>query len=106
MAFRFAPLQGETFLQRVPGPERTGLRESLVVLTGDGQVLERSQAVLHILHRFGGGWRWLGRLGRSVPRALADALYDWIARIRHRIFKQPVELCPRMNPGQRSRFDP
>ena len=29
-----------------------------------------------------GPWRWLGRVGRLVPNAIGDRLYDWVQRNR------------------------
>lgn len=55
-AFRFAPLQGETFAARVPAEMRRLLPDSLVVLTEGGETLVRSAAVLYVLGRLGGLW--------------------------------------------------
>lgn len=104
-AFRFAPLGGVTFHHRLTPEHRAGLPDSVVILTASGDVLSRSKAVLHILHALGGGWRLLGWMGQILPRFLADAVYDCIARIRHRLFEKPVDICPVMNSEQRKRFD-
>jgi len=102
--FRFAPLGGETFNVQVPESWRASLPSSIVVKTGDGRLLVRSAAILHILDRLGGLWRVLGIVGRSVPRSLRDSLYDWIARIRHKLFARPADVCPVLPPALRSRF--
>ena len=103
--FRFAPLHGDSFQAHIPSALRTGLPDSVVIFSAGGAVLVRSQAVLHILHRLGGGWRALGWMGRILPRFVADGLYNFIARIRHRLFKKPQDVCPMMSPEQRKRFD-
>jgi predicted DCC family thiol-disulfide oxidoreductase YuxK len=105
-AFRFAPLQGETFQALVPPKEREALPLSLVVQTEKGALLTRSSGVLHILQRLGGVWRLLAGLVVLLPASLRDRLYDGVARIRHRLFAQPAELCPLMPPSLRTRFDP
>lgn len=105
-AFRFAPLQGETFQSRMPAERRAGLPDSIVILTGDGSLLIRSDASIHILLRLGGAWRFFGNLLALVPRPLRDAGYDFIARIRYRVFGTRDDLCPIMPPGLRARFDP
>src|SRR5579862_1439446 len=56
-AFRFAPLQGSTFVEKLPPSQRAGLPDSVIVLTNEGQLLTRSDAFLHILRRLDGGWR-------------------------------------------------
>jgi predicted DCC family thiol-disulfide oxidoreductase YuxK len=105
-AFRFAPLQGPTFEARVPAERRSGLPDSIVVLTADGSLLVRSNAFLHILRRLGGGWKMLGGVLAVVPRLVLDVAYDFIARIRFRIFGTRQDWCPVVSPDLRARFDP
>jgi predicted DCC family thiol-disulfide oxidoreductase YuxK len=104
--FRFAPLQGETFLARVAAERRAGLPDSVVVLTRDGELLVRSDASLHILRRLGGGWRALAAVLGVIPRVLRDLVYDFVARIRYRVFGKRDDLCPIVPPELRVRFDP
>jgi len=105
-AFRFAPLQGPTFEARVPAERRGGLPDSIIVLTNEGALLARSDAALHILRRLGGGWKVLAGAFAVIPRALRDAAYNFIARIRYSIFGKRDDLCPIMPPDLRARFDP
>jgi predicted DCC family thiol-disulfide oxidoreductase YuxK len=105
-AFRFAPLQGPTFEARVPAERRAGLPDSIVVLTNEGALLVRSDAFLHILRRLGGGWKTLAGALALIPRALRDAAYDFIARIRYSVFGKRDDLCPIVPPDLRARFDP
>ena len=105
-AFRFAPLQGETFQALLSAKERDALPLSLVVQTEKGTLLTRSSAVLHILRRLGGGWRLLAGVLVLLPVRLRDALYDGVAHIRLHIFARPAEVCPLMTPQLRARFDP
>jgi predicted DCC family thiol-disulfide oxidoreductase YuxK len=105
-AFRFAPLQGPTFQAQVPANRRAGLPDSIVVLTQSGELLVRSDAFLHILGRLGGGWRILAGLFSVIPRPARDMVYDFVARIRYRIFGKRDELCPIVPPDLRKRFDP
>jgi predicted DCC family thiol-disulfide oxidoreductase YuxK len=105
-AFRFAPLQGATFQSRVPASRRAGLPDSVVVLTADGTLLVRSSAFLHILRRLGGRWKSLGGTLGLIPRPVRDMVYDFIARIRYRVFGTRDDLCPVVPPDLRGRFDP
>jgi predicted DCC family thiol-disulfide oxidoreductase YuxK len=105
-AFRFAPLGGATFLERVPEAERSGLPDSLVLRTEEGALLTRSAAVLHVLRRLGGFFRLLAALGGIVPGVLRDALYDFVARVRFRLFARPDDVCPLVPRDQRARFLP
>lgn len=95
-AFRFAPLQGQTL--------PPGLPDSVIVRSGEGTLLSRSDAVLHVLARLGGFWRAFGAIGRGVPRPLRDAAYDAIARLRYRVFGRKTEACPVIPADLRSRF--
>jgi predicted DCC family thiol-disulfide oxidoreductase YuxK len=104
-AFRFAPLQGETFLARVPAGRRDGLPDSMVVQTNDALLLVRSDACVHVLRRLGGGWRIIAAVLAAIPRPLRDALYDFVARVRYRTFGRRSDLCPTVPPELRRRFD-
>ena len=105
-AFRFAPLQGETFQARISADRRAGLPDSIVVLISDGALLVRSSAFIHILRRLGGGWNFLASIINIIPRAIRDAAYDFIARIRYRAFGKRDDVCPVTPPELRARFDP
>ncbi len=105
-AFRFAPLGGATFLERVPADRRAGLPDSIVLLTGEGALLARSAAVLRMLRRLGGVWAVAGVIASLVPRVLRDAAYDFIARVRYKLFRRPQNACPLLPPELRARFDP
>ncbi len=105
-AFRFAPLQGETFQRLVAEEQRAGLPDSVVVLTHDGELLVRSAAFLHILRRLGGAWTVLAAVLGVIPRRLLDFVYDFVARIRYRVFGRREEVCPIMPAELRARFDP
>lgn len=105
-AFRFAPLQGETFRARVAAEHRAALPDSLVVLAADGSLRVRSEAIRHILRRLGGGWKILAAVMGVVPSALRDAAYDGVAALRYRVFGRKREGCPAGAPEWRARFDP
>lgn len=103
--FRFAPLQGTTFQALVPENERAGLPDSIVILTNDGRLLIRSDGVLHVLCRMGGFWKFAAIMASVVPRPVRDAVYNFVARIRYRVFGKRVDVCPVMPPDLRARFD-
>jgi predicted DCC family thiol-disulfide oxidoreductase YuxK len=105
-AFRFAPLQGGTFQARVRADRRSGLPDSLAVQVEGGALLVRSNACVHILRRLGGGWRIVAALIAVIPRPLRDAVYEFIAAIRYRVFSRRNDLCPIVPAELRERFDP
>jgi predicted DCC family thiol-disulfide oxidoreductase YuxK len=105
-ALRFAPLLGERFREVVPAELQRALPDSLVLVTHEGEALDKSRAVLYALARLGGLWRLLAWCGQALPVALADPLYDAVARVRHRLFAAPEEACPLLPPQLRVRFDP
>jgi predicted DCC family thiol-disulfide oxidoreductase YuxK len=102
--FRFAPLDSKAFRSSFSERERSEFPESLIVHTGAGEVLTRSTASLYLLRRLGGPWRLLSGLLALVPLGLRDAVYDRVARMRHRLFAVPAEACPLIPPEWRSRF--
>jgi predicted DCC family thiol-disulfide oxidoreductase YuxK len=67
------------------------------------RVLVRSDAALAAAIYLGGGWRWVGRVGRLVPRGLRDAVYDLVARNRHRMSDRS-KRCLLPTPEERLRF--
>jgi predicted DCC family thiol-disulfide oxidoreductase YuxK len=103
-AFRFAPLDSDTFRAATSEETRATLPDSFVVLTKAGTVLTRSAAVRYILARLGGFWRLLGGLAGLVPTWLLDRLYDGVARVRRRLFARPKDACPLLPPHLRKRF--
>ena len=105
-SFRMAALQSDTFERAVPAEKRAALPDTVIVQRQDGMLLLKSAALLYILVRLGGYWRALGTLLGLLPIALLDVAYDFIARIRHKIFAKPKEACPIVPPHLRQRFDP
>ena len=103
--FRYAPLEGATFAALVPAERRAGLPDSVVVLTDDGRLLIRSDAFIHILRRLGGFWRVMGAIVAVIPRAIRDGVYNFIARVRNRVFGRRPEVCPVTSAELRARFD-
>jgi len=102
--FRFAPLDGRHIKQTLTPEQRDRLPDSVVVLTEQSALLTRSEAVLHLLERIGGPWRVLGWLVLGIPRGWRDAVYDAVARLRHRLFARPAEACPTIPEPWRKRF--
>lgn len=101
--FRFSPIGGETWREMVEG-KTPRLPDSLVLRTADGRVLVRSEAVLHIGERVGGGWQGVARLVGLLPRWLLDAGYDGVARVRKKLFAPPQGACPILPAELRGRF--
>jgi predicted DCC family thiol-disulfide oxidoreductase YuxK len=74
--------------------------ESNVLFRG-GEVHLKSRAFIEIMAALGGPWRLL-RLGKALPRAPLDWLYDRVARNRYRWFGRRPCLVP--TPDVRARF--
>jgi predicted DCC family thiol-disulfide oxidoreductase YuxK len=104
--FRFAPLGGQTFQDRLSAAERGTLPDSLVLRTADGRTLIRSAAVLHIGERLEQPWRGIAWMAGLLPRWLLDLAYDAVARARRSLFARPVDSCPVLPAELRKRFLP
>lgn len=105
----FAPLQGETTKAVLARHPESGDALSTVVYVRDfGAPAERlylrSDAALAILHDLGGGYRMLGAL-RTLPRALRDPVYDWVAAHRYRWFGR-FDACRLPDETVKARFLP
>lgn len=92
--FRLAALDSDAFREEIPEEKRKDLPDSVVVCSADGTVRVRSDAILHLFSRLGGAWRVLAWGMGLVPRPLRDLVYNFIARIRHRLFSRPAQACP------------
>lgn len=92
--FRFAPSGGETWTRLLGIAGRIG---SIAILTDDGRMLTRSDAVLHAMCRLGPWWNRLARAGKIVPKFIRDGVYKLIAKNRHRFSNSaagPAVTCP------------
>jgi predicted DCC family thiol-disulfide oxidoreductase YuxK len=101
-AFTFSPLQESA--GAIEAQSGRALPDSMVVHADSGDVLVRSRAVLYIGQRLGGLWRVLATAGQAVPLAVRDAAYDFVARVRYRVFGRAETLCPVLPPDLRARF--
>lgn len=68
----------------------------------DGRAWPKSDGVLALVEHLSGPARLL-KLGRVLPRAVRDRLYDRIARNRYRLFGRK-DACELPDPAQRHRF--
>jgi predicted DCC family thiol-disulfide oxidoreductase YuxK len=102
--FLFAPLQGSTFMEKIPSDRRAALPDSLIVLTSKDELFVRSGAFLHVCRRLGGVWGVLAAIVAIVPRIVRDAAYNLVARTRYRIFGRKEDLCPVVPASLRGRF--
>ena len=105
--FRFASLQS-SFGSRVltlHGVDTSAMRTAYVLASGDqGEVLlQRSEAILFLMDRFGGIWSMLAQMVRLVPLRIRDWAYNVIVRHRYRIFGR-YESCPLPSAADRERF--
>ena len=98
---RFAPLQGTTAANMLPGDVRDRL--DTMAYCRDGQRHYRSSAVLWVLRDLGGFWGRLGRLMLMIPGPIRDIGYRCISRCRYRIFGKH-EACRIPTAEERTRF--
>ena len=94
----FAPLgspAGERLLACIT---RDWQGDSIVLIDARGHAV-KSRAVAGVLERLGGLWWLLAKLLRLVPRPLADAGYDLVGRVRHRLASAPA-MCPLLPPSR------
>ena len=100
---RFATLQGPQAAELLRHNKELAKVDSVIWLEGDQSVaLVRSDAVLRIARYLGFPWSLL-LVGRLIPRALRDRLYDVVARHRKGIMRTPA-ACDIPTPSVRARF--
>jgi predicted DCC family thiol-disulfide oxidoreductase YuxK len=103
-AFIFAPLQGDAFAAMIASEDRSALPDSVIVRTEAGELLTRSDAVIYTLQRLGGLWRVIAIGMQIIPQGLRNRAYDYVARIRYRVFARAQTVCPILPSDLRSRF--
>lgn len=106
--FQFAALQSDAaqeMLQRhgvTIGADNDKTLLQSVVLIEDGAVYRRSTAALRIARHLEGAWSLLYAF-IMVPRAVRDAVYDWIATRRYDWFGRRA-TCRVPTPAMHDRF--
>ncbi len=103
--FRFSPLKSQTFNSTVDEELRGTLPDSIVVRTASGSLLIKSGALIHVGERLGGTWRILAGFVKMVPESARDKVYDWVAGVRHRLFRTPTTVCPLVPGHLQKRLD-
>ena len=99
---RFATLQSELGLAALDEyPSLRGVDS--VVLLQPGSASVRSTAVLQVARYLGGIWALLALPGWLLPRGVRDAMYDFVARNRYRVFGK-LDACRLPTPEERARF--
>ena len=105
--FRFASLQspfGQEILKR-HGRDPLDLDTFYVVLDYGGaaeRLLARSDGIVQALTTLGGIWK-IASMGKALPRAVRDRLYNFVARHRYQVFGKH-ESCMLPEPKHRARF--
>lgn len=105
--FRFASLQstlGQEILKR-HGANPLDLDTFYVVLDygqPSERLLARSDGIVYALTTLGGIWKIAG-VGKLLPKAVRDGLYNFVARHRYQVFGKH-ESCMLPEPKQRAKF--
>ena len=82
---RFAPLQSETGKALLSGHGLPPGQLDSVVLVEDGEVYRKSAAAIRLAELLGWPYR-LAAVGKLLPEAVRDALYDLVAEYRYDVF--------------------
>ena len=99
--FQVAALQGKTAAEKLPKELRENLN-TVVIVSHDGKIYQKSEAVLNLLYDIGGFWR-LFFVFRILPRPLCDLVYIIIAKFRYNIFGKTA-TCRLPTPAERALF--
>lgn len=100
--FKFASLQSDMGQQLIRIESKDPRSNNSFVLMESGNYYYRSTAALRVLLLLGGAWK-LFYVFIVIPRFIRDAVYDFIARNRYRIFGKRNE-CMLPNDDLRDRF--
>jgi predicted DCC family thiol-disulfide oxidoreductase YuxK len=105
-SLRLAPQQGSTFSSLISSDMRGHLPDSIIVWQTQGSVLSRSDAIIFIGRILGGLPAVVAMMFSLIPRVVRDFLYDFVARIRYRVFGLSSEVCGLLPPDIRTRLLP
>jgi predicted DCC family thiol-disulfide oxidoreductase YuxK len=101
--FQFGALQSDAAQRLLASAGRwSPATPETFVLLEDNRVFTRSTAALRIVRRLPFPWP-LAYGFIVIPRALRDAIYDWVARHRYGWFGR-LDRCAVPTPEQRRRF--
>jgi len=82
--FSFAALQGKTADQKLPSEIRNSL-ESVIVVTPDGRILKKAEAVLYCFSKISFLSEFV-KIAKLIPPVVQDGLYNFIAKKRYSLF--------------------
>lgn len=99
----YAPLQGST-ASAVLNRNTSSTLDS-VVFVKEGQIFQKSKAVVMILKELPYPWKSLGLVGEYIPRFVADAVYERIAKNRYQWFGQK-DSCRLPSAEEKAQFLP
>ncbi len=99
---RFAPLQSVSGHRLLAEHEMDSEKQDTVILLDNGEVYERSDALLRLVGYLKGSARLL-RAGVIIPRFIRNALYDMVAGKRYDWFGKRKK-CRIPEPEIRDRF--
>lgn len=101
--FLFASLQSDKARQILHRYDYDPSRlSSILVVTREGRLLDKSDAALYIAKHLPGAWKFL-TIFRFIPRFLRDLIYDLIAKNRYRLFGRR-DQCRLPTPELKQRF--
>lgn len=95
ISFIFSPIEGKTFCNLVQTKHIETIPDSIMVYDEkQDKIYFKIEAILYILSSLGKGWKILSYLISCIPLCITNACYDFIAKIRNKIFKKPTVVCP------------
>jgi len=100
--FRFASLQSDTAKELLTKHNISKEVDSVVLITEEGRVFDKSSAALRIASKLKGGWK-LFAIFLVVPLFIRDVVYQFIAKHRYNWFGKKEE-CMIPTPEQKKRF--
>ena len=102
--FQFSPLNGVHFQNTIDEKIRGTLPTTLLVVTDEGSLLMKSDAVIHSLSRLGGLWGVIGLALTLIPKLMRDKGYDLVGSVRLKLMQKPNSVCPILDRSLSSRF--
>jgi len=98
---RYASIQSD-FARKLPEEFRSSKVPGSIIFKNGPRYSTRSDAVIRVMMKLGGIY-CLSAMFLVIPRAIRDAVYDWIGRNRYKWFGK-YEACPLPGPEEQDLF--
>ena len=102
--FSFAPQSGDAAKKFFSQSTIEELPDSIWVLDKDDTIFLKGDALIFILRKLHGFYKFIAAVFSLLPRVLRNGVYDLVADSRYKIFGRSASNCPVLPENLKTRF--